>query len=637
MRSVARIAALFVFLCGIAAPIISAADSADCAGVIVDENNVPIAAAKIALQSSTGRSYRAETDGAGRFLLRSLSTGDYKVEARKEGFFVLDGQNITLRSGSNDVTLTLKHAEELHEQVQVTAAANQIDTQDTAQKETMTAGEIRDIPVPNSHILQESLTALPEVVQDNAGSLHIAGARSGETQYLLDGFEIGDPVNNTLSARFNIDATRAAEVQTGRSVSGYAHSGANVLSLETPDGDDKWRFGTTNPFPGIDIQQGVRLGNWYPRFTFSGPIVRGRFWFSDAISLQHIFTLVRELPDDANTSTQWAGDNLVRLQYNFSPKHILHGSFLYNRTHDESLGLDPLNPESTTLDLHQQRAFFSLKDKIWLYDTLIELGVAADSEGQDFFPQGTAPYVLLVNGARGNFFERLHAHGTRVQGLFNVIAASRHWHGTHQVSAGANVAGLEFRQAAARGEIQVLRADGTLVRHTTFSGPASPQASNTQAGGYAQDNWSPSKRVVLQAGLRTDWDRFTQSAMLEPRLSGNVLPFGDDNAKLSLGWGIYNAPLNLYVIEQALDQQQIDTFFDSTGTVPVAPPAISQFVLPAGGLRQPRFTTSSAGWQQKIRRNTLVDVELLARNGYHGFVYVDQNPMQAGGIFLLQD
>src|SRR5216683_1887127 len=637
MRSVARIAVLFAFLCGITAAKISATDSADCAGVIVDENGVPIAAAKISLKSSTTQTFRAETDGAGRFVLRNIPADDYKVEARKEGFFVLAGQTITLRSGSNDITLTLKHAEELHEQVQVTAVANQIDTQDTAQRESITAREIRDIPVPNSHVLQESLTALPEVVRDNAGSLHIAGARSGETQYLLDGFEIGDPVNNTLSARFNVDATRAAEVQTGRIGAGYAHSGAGVLSLETPDGDDKWRVGTTNPIPGIDIQQGVRLGNWYPRFTFSGPIERGRFWFSDAISLQHTFTLVRELPDDANTSTQWAGDNLFRLQYNFSPKHILHGTFLYNRTQDVSLGLDPLNPESTTVDLHQQRTFVSLRDQIWLYDTLIDLGVAADSKTQDFFPQGTAPFVLLVNGTSGNFFEQLHDHGTRVQGLLNVIAASRHWHGTHQVSAGANVAGLEFSQAARRGEIKALRADGTLVRQSTFSGPGNPQATNTQAGAYAQDTWSLSKRFVLQGGLRMDWDRFTGSAMLEPRVSGNVLPFGDDNVKLSLGWGIYNAPLNLSVVEQSLDQQQIDVCCNRTGTVLAAGPAISQFALPARGLRQPRFTTTSAGWQQKIRRNTVVGFELLARNGHHGFAYVDQNPAQIGGIFLLQD
>jgi hypothetical protein len=624
-------------LCGIGAPKISAADLTECAGIIVDENGVPIPAAKITLQSGSSQSFRAETDGAGRFVLRNIPAGDYKVEARKEGFFVLANESLNLRPGPNQITLTLNHAEELREQVQVTAEANQIDTQDTAQRETMTAREIRDIPVPNSHVLQQSLTALPQVVQDNYGGLHIAGARSGETQYLLDGFEIGDPINNTLSARFNVDATRAAEVQTGRIGAGYAHSGANVLSLETPDGDDKWRFGTTNPLPGINIQNGVRLGNWYPRFTFSGPIYRGRFWFSDAISLQHTFTLVRELPANANTSSEWAGDNLFRLQYNFSPKHILHGTFLYNRTRDESLGLDPLNPESTTVDLQQQRTFVSLKDQIWLYDTLIELGVAADSERQDFFPQGAAPYVLLVNGTSGNFFERLHEHGSRVQGLFNVIAASRHWHGTHQVSLGANIAALEFRQATARGEIQALRADGTLVRQSTFAGPARPQASNTQAGGYVQDNWSPVKRLVLQAGLRTDWDRFTQSAMLEPRLSGNMLPFGDDNAKLSMGWGIYNAPLNLAVIEQALDQSQIDTFFDPTGTVPVNGPVMSQFLLPTRGLRQPRFTTTSAGWQQKIHRNTLLDIELLSRNGYHGFVYVDQNPAQIGGTFLLQD
>jgi hypothetical protein len=125
--------------------------------------------------------------------------------------------------------------------------------------------------------------------------------------------------------------------------------------------------------------------------------------------------------------------------------------------------------------------------------------------------------------------------------------------------------------------------------------------------------------------------------MLEPRVSGNVLPFGDDRAKFSLGWGIYNTPLNLSLIEQALDQQQIDVFFDSTGTTPVGAPVVSQFLLPPSGLRQPRFTTSSAGWQQRVRGNTLINLQFLVRNGYHQFVYADQNPTQPGGTFLLQD
>ena len=64
---------------------------------------------------------------------------------------------------------------------------------------------------------------------------------------------------------------------------------------------------------------------------------------------------------------------------------------------------------------------------------------------------------------------------------------------------------------------------------------------------------------------------------------------------------------------------------------------MSRFALPLGGQQQPRFTISSAGWQQKINRNTLIGIELLARNGYHQFAYVNQQPAQPGGIFLLRD
>ncbi len=630
-------AALCAFLSILAAVEVQAADSGDCSGVVLDEDGVPLADAKIRLEYNSGREFQAETDDAGRFTLRSLPVGDYKVEVRKEGFFLLTDYAITLHAGNNELSLTLNHEQELHERVQVTVPSNQIDPQETAQRSTLTARDIRDIPVPNTHVLRQSLIALPEIVQDNQNNLHVAGARSGDTQYLLDGFEIGDPVTGALTSRFNVDATRAAEVQTGRFGAGYAHAGANILSLETPDGDDRWRFGTTNPFPGINIQEGAHLGNWYPRFTFSGPIEHGKFWFSDSVSLQHTFAVVKQQPAGANTREEWAGDNLLRLQYNITPKHILHASFLYNRAHDTNLGLDALDPQSTTLTGEQRRAFVSLKDQVWLHDTLFELGVAADSGVLDFTPQGTAPFILLVNGTSGNFFEHLHQRGRRLQAVASVTAASRHWHGTHQIAAGVNAAGLIYSQSAERGEIQALRADGTLVRQSTFAGPVRLRPSNTQAGGYAQDTWSISKRLIVQAGFRADWDRFTQSAMAEPRLSGNVLPFGDDRAKLSLGWGIYNAPLNLSLIGQAFDQRQIDAFYDNTGKVIVLGPVVSQFALPPGGLRQPRFTVSSAGWQEKLGQKMLAGLELLARNGYHEFAYVDQQPSQPGGIFLLQD
>jgi Carboxypeptidase regulatory-like domain len=642
MKSFSLLLGTFAFLALLFSAATCAADVGDCTGSVVDENGVPVAAAQITLANQDHHKFRTESDRTGRFTFHDLPTGDYRIEVRKPGFYLLTVPSFTVQSAkpgtpANQLTLVLNYQREIHEHVQVTSGPVQIDPGDTSHRSTLTAEDIRDIPVPNSHVLQQSLVALPEIVQDNVNNLHVGGARSGETQYLLNGFEIGDPSNGALTSRFNIDATRGAEVQTARIGAAYAHSGANVLSLETPDGDDRWRFGTTNPFPGINVQEGWHLGNWYPRFLVSGPIERGRFWFSDAISIQHTFAVVKQQPSGANTSENWAGDNLLRLQYNISPRHILHATLLYDRAHDTNLGLDALDPQSTTLTANQRRGFVALQDQVWLHDTLFELGIAADSGVQDFIPQGTQPFVLLINGTSGNFFERLHQRGRRFQAVGNVIAASRHWHGTHQLSLGFNVAGLRYSHSAERGEIQALRADNTLVRRTTFAGAANPALSDTQAGAYAQDTWTISKHFVLQAGLRGDWDSFTQSGMVEPRISGNFLPFGDDRAKLSLGWGIYNAPLNLSLIAQAYDQQQVDTFYDSTGTIPTLGPVVSQFLLPAGGLLQPRFSISSAGWQQKIGASTFLDLELLARNGDHGFAYVDLQPSQPGGIFLLQD
>src|SRR5258708_21007021 len=73
-----------------------------------------------------------------------------------------------------------------------------------------------------------------------------------------------------------------------------------------------------------------------------------------------------------------------------------------------------------------------------------------------------------------------------------------------------------------------------------------------------------------------------------------------------------------------------------TGAV-IAGPATSTFTMPAHGLQQPFFDITSAGWQERIWKKTILSVELLARNGHRELAFETLYPaQQIGSGFLLQ-
>jgi len=605
-------------------------------GRVLDENGQPIAGVQVILEGLGKPKISTLTDDAGYFSVPNLAPGDYTVQMEKVDFFILRGQTIQVATGGTEFTFTLNHIQEVREKVDVVADPNRIEPTETPQSATLTSTEFFYIPVPSSHDYQQSLIALPQIVRDNQALLHIAGARATQSQYLMDGFEVGDPVSGALTIPIIVDALRTAEVETGRFGAEFAHPGAAILKFETPEGDDHWRFNATDFIPGLRSEQGVRLGNYYPRITFSGPLVKGKLWFLQSFSVDHTLNIERDISKGTNTSEQWSGDSFSRLLWHVAPNDSLHFTFLYNNESDTNVGLDSLHPQSTTLDEPSDRIFASIKNQLWWNHMLFEVGFAEDRTVRDFDPQGTAPYLLLVNGAQGNFFQRSDQSSRRHQFFADAIRPGFHWHGLHTISAGTNISLVALNQSSTRGEIQAFNAANQLVRQTTFTGNAAIDVDNTLAGAFVQDNWSLSSRWVAQVGLRGDWDQFVRQAMVEPRAAVNYLPFSDGRGKFSIGWGIYNIPLNLSVLGQTLDQQQVDTLYNpATGAV-IAGPATSTFTMPAHGLQQPFFDITSAGWQERIWKKTIVSVELLARNGHRELAFQTLNPGQIGGVFLLE-
>jgi hypothetical protein len=587
------------------------------------------------VKSPGGSAQYAYSDDTGHFEVLVPTPGEYLVNLSKPDYFRLADQPVPLQEGSNEVSFTLSHEFEVHESVEVRSSTKQIEPLQAEHRETFDAQDILDIPVYSTHDLAAYLPAIAGVVQDNSGAIHVAGGRSGDAEYLLDGFEIGDPATGQLTSRLNIDSVREVQVASGRYGAQYAHAAGAVMELNTYVGDDRWRFGTTDFFPAINLQQGLHLGNWYPRFNFSGPLRKGRAWFSDGISIQHNFALIQELPRNANTQQQWSGDNLFRVQMNLTPTNILQGNFLYNVTADSHLGLSLFTPLSTTTDLHAQRTFVSAKDQVFFGRNMFELGAAIDDNTAHLAPLGSEPYIIQPLTASGNYFEGLLQRSHRLQSIGQLNLSSLHWHGTHEVKAGFNADGLAFSQGAVRNPIETFRADNTLLLGTTFSGTPYYRVTNTQLGSYLQDSWRVLRPLVVAIGGRADWDSLVGNTVLGPRLAANLLPFRDDRTKISVGWGIYYRPINMALWGEGLDQERSDTLYDQTGTTSLGA-FTTRFLLPSSGLQQPRFNTSSVEWEQKLGSSTFTGVTLLRRVEGDGFAYEDIQPGPVGGVFLFQ-
>jgi hypothetical protein len=623
------------------------ANSLTLQGRVVDEDGLPVGGTQVKLEAAGGQSFFAATDDSGYFSVANLPAGEYTVRVEKQGYFVLQDQKVQLAADSGEFWFTLNHVEEVHEQVDVIAPANQIDPSTTSSTESLSNAEIIDIPVASSHDLLQSLVAMPQVLLDNSDQLHIAGANNTEVQYLLDGVEVGDPASNGLTSRMIVDAVRTAQIQTGRFGAEYAHPGGAILSYDTREGDDRWRFSATDFIPGIRVQNGWHLGDYYPRVTFSGPIIPNELWFAQSFDILHILSVLKGLPPgQPDTSTLWGADSWSRLLWRISTNNSLHVGFLANVTQSQNARLDALHPQSTTTTVNGRELFGFVKEQSYFEKTVVDIGIGVEDSLNNSTPQGTAAYILLVDGAEGNYFQKQNQDARRYQFFSDAIREPLKWFGSHTISVGGNLSGVELTQESTRGEIQALRENLTLDRLTTFAGDANIHVANTLAGGFVQDSWSPNAHFVAQAGVRADWDRLFQAALVQPRVALNWMPFAtqdkslkDNHAKFSVGWGRYEIPLNLSLIGQAYDQQEVDTLYDPTGKVPVQGPATSTFILPARGLpslQQPYFDILSAGWEERFGQTTLVSVELLARSQHHGLAYETLSPGQIGSDFLLQ-
>src|SRR5208282_88592 len=75
------------------------------------------------------------------------------------------------------------------------------------------------------------------------------------------------------------------------------------------------------------------------------------------------------------------------------------------------------------------------------------------------------------------------------------------------------------------------------------------------------DRWLITNRLLIEPGVRLDWDQLVRTPVLSPRLAGTFRLDAEGTTKLSAGIGIIYDATNLGLIHQPLEGQRSDYFF----------------------------------------------------------------------------
>jgi hypothetical protein len=635
---------------------------------VTDENGVAVSSAIVFLESGSGRTLRCPTDYTGRCQFPALPAGAYQLRVQKEGFYELREPHVEIIPGET-IDVAISHQQEVREVVNVEESPPTIDPAQVASKETLTGVDVIDMLYPDEHDYRNVLNFIPGVVQDQGGQPHVAGAETYQTLTLLDGFNVTQPANGQLLIRVSTDAFRSIQVEPSREPAEYGKGSAGVLALNTGIGDDHFRFWATDFIPSVQNKHGIRFDQFLPRFTFSGPIKKGKAWFYNAADGEYDNLVFTELPagQDNDHILRW-GD-LFKVQTNVTARDILTTSFLVNALNNQFAFFSPQMPQFTNPKDLESAYAASIKDQHYFAGKeLLEAGFAFNQYNMRLTPYGNSPYwantgtasVLGITG--GSYYLSDQTHARRWQALANVFFPSQQWHGSHDFKIGVDLDRISYDADYTRQPISFLSGNDQgnpagnecftaprdknfpCTRYSSF-GPAPLHTQyNAEISGYVEDRWSVTNRLLIEPGLRLDWDEIVRQAAVGPRLAGTYVLDNSGNTKLSAGIGMVNDETPIFLIARPYAGSRQDTFFTvnprcpsgSTACVTTTGPVTTTFTESNSALEMPRFVNWSVGIEKKLPAAIYVKAEFLEKRGTRGFVY---NTLGAttGGDFLLQN
>jgi len=272
-------------------------------GTITDPKGALVAGATVTATSiDKGISKSATSGTEGNFQIPLLPPGLYKVEVDAPGFGKAVNENVQLTVGQSlvyDVQLSTKS---VVAQVAITGDAPLIEVERTQQANTISTLQVENLPNAG-RTFQNYVYTLPGVSSSTAPRAQIASRVTG---FQTSGFSIGgsNGRNNLITVdggeneagsgtvRYDVSTEAIQEFQVNRNSfsAEFGFTAGTAVNIVTKSGTNNYhgsgfiyyRSNATsarNPFDTINPGKGSSDRQYFPGFTFGGPISRNKLFF----------------------------------------------------------------------------------------------------------------------------------------------------------------------------------------------------------------------------------------------------------------------------------------------------------------------------------------------------------------------
>jgi hypothetical protein len=514
--------------------------------------------------------HATETDDSGVSHFIDIAPGRYRLSIQAKNF---DDLTTDVDVSTSDDAATAANIEAI-----LTTGATRTDSItvqgviDTPLAEANTPAvlerqQVKDLP-DRPFTVTDALPLTPGILRLPNGELMLSGSGEHRSALLVNSITTTDPATGQFGATVPIDSVRSMTILTSPFLAEYGGFTADVVTVETRKGGDKWNFELNDPLPEFRFRSWhmVGLRSSTPRVNFGGPVIKNRLYLLESVQYEMRETPVITLPFPNNEFRREGYNSLTALDYTINSSNIVDGTFHMTDSHTRFANLDFFDPQPVSPTTSSSTYSGNIIEHASIKGTLLDSALSAATFRAGVWPQGPLDMILTPTGNEGNYFSQQTRTSSRFEWR-ETWSFSQQLSGTHNVKIGTVVLGTAEHAQIQEHPVDILDAAGALIENITFTPGRAIARTDVESAFFAQDQWIINSLISVNAGVRVSQQEVTGVWQVGPRAGVTISPFHNGRTIFRAGTGIFydRVPLNVYGF--ALYPDQIITTYNPDGTV----------------------------------------------------------------------